>query len=154
MSAQPVPIEPRMVGMDEVVDLIAGLSAVQGGSTRGRVTRNLIVDLAYTVRVLRSQDEARQAALREAQAGEGADDAVALADEWEQWAQDARTRESEALGERDRLAAELQGRVNPPHRTGGTLTPLTLAAFRERLDGQPSMFDDEDWGPCGCTDVT
>lgn len=35
-------------------------------------------------------------------------------------------------------------------RTGGTLTPLTLAAFRERLDDQPSMFDALDVGGCGC----
>lgn len=36
-------------------------------------------------------------------------------------------------------------------RTGGTVTPLTLAAFRERLDSQPAMFEGDDWGPCGCT---
>lgn len=28
--------------------------------------------------------------------------------------------------------------------------PLTLARFRERLDAQPSMFDEQDWGACGC----
>lgn len=38
-------------------------------------------------------------------------------------------------------------------RTGGTLTPLTLTSFRERLDQQPAMFDDQDWGPCGCTET-
>lgn len=34
-------------------------------------------------------------------------------------------------------------------RTGGTLVPLTLRTFRERLDDQPDMFED-DWGACGC----
>jgi hypothetical protein len=31
--------------------------------------------------------------------------------------------------------------------------PLTLRAFRERLDDQPSLFDATDWGACGCTDA-
>lgn len=35
-------------------------------------------------------------------------------------------------------------------RSGGTVTPLTLTAFRERLDDQPSMFDPLDVGGCGC----
>jgi len=35
-------------------------------------------------------------------------------------------------------------------RTDGTLRPLTLAAFRERIERQPSMFDADDWGACGC----
>lgn len=38
-------------------------------------------------------------------------------------------------------------------RTGGTSTPLTLRAFRERLESQPALFDDMDWGACGCTDA-
>lgn len=37
-------------------------------------------------------------------------------------------------------------------RSGGTLTPLTLRRFRERLDRQPSIFDQDDWGACGCTE--
>lgn len=37
-------------------------------------------------------------------------------------------------------------------RTGGTLTPLTLRAFRERIEDQPALFDADDWGACGCTD--
>lgn len=37
-------------------------------------------------------------------------------------------------------------------RRGGTLTPLTLRGFRERVEAQPSMFDPDDWGACGCTD--
>ena len=28
--------------------------------------------------------------------------------------------------------------------------PLTLRAFRERIERQPSMFDANDWGACGC----
>ena len=35
-------------------------------------------------------------------------------------------------------------------RTGGTLTPLTLTRFRERIEEQPSMFDPFDVGGCGC----
>lgn len=38
-------------------------------------------------------------------------------------------------------------------RTDGTLKPLTLAAFRERIERQPSMFDAEDWGACGCFEL-
>lgn len=39
-------------------------------------------------------------------------------------------------------------------RTGGTVKPLTLRAFRERIDAQPGLFDCDDWGACGCTDGT
>jgi len=35
-------------------------------------------------------------------------------------------------------------------RTDGTSTPLTLRAFRERVESQPSLFDADDWGGCGC----
>lgn len=35
-------------------------------------------------------------------------------------------------------------------RTGGTLTPLTMRAFRERIEDQPSLFDEYDFGGCGC----
>lgn len=36
-------------------------------------------------------------------------------------------------------------------RTGGRSVPLTLRAFRERQEsGQESLFDDLDWGGCGC----
>ena len=35
-------------------------------------------------------------------------------------------------------------------RTGGTSTPLTLRQFRERIQRQPELFDDFDWGGCGC----
>ena len=35
-------------------------------------------------------------------------------------------------------------------RTGGSVRTLTLAEFRERLDRQPSLFDQDDWGACGC----
>lgn len=34
------------------------------------------------------------------------------------------------------------------HAAGGV--PLTLRAFRERVDTQPSLFDEDDWGGCGC----
>ena len=35
-------------------------------------------------------------------------------------------------------------------RTGGTVTPLTLTAFRERIEDQPDLFDPLDFGGCGC----
>jgi hypothetical protein len=35
-------------------------------------------------------------------------------------------------------------------RAGGSLTPLTLRAFRERIEGQPDLFDPLDFGGCGC----
>jgi hypothetical protein len=37
-------------------------------------------------------------------------------------------------------------------RQGGTSSPLTLRAFRERLDSGPSLFDADDVGACGCFD--
>jgi hypothetical protein len=40
-------------------------------------------------------------------------------------------------------------------RRGGVSVPVTLRAFRERLERQPSMFDEFEWGGCGCfTDNT
>lgn len=35
-------------------------------------------------------------------------------------------------------------------RTGGTVTPLTLRRFRERVEDQPDLFDQLDVGGCGC----
>jgi hypothetical protein len=35
-------------------------------------------------------------------------------------------------------------------RAGGDVKSLTLRAFRERIEAQPSMFDPGDWGACGC----
>lgn len=35
-------------------------------------------------------------------------------------------------------------------RRGGEVTPLTLRAFRQRLEVQPSLFDADEWGGCGC----
>jgi hypothetical protein len=35
-------------------------------------------------------------------------------------------------------------------RSDGGVKPLTLRAFRERIEQQPSMFDADDWGACGC----
>lgn len=35
-------------------------------------------------------------------------------------------------------------------RTGGTLTPLPLRLFRSRLEADATLFDDDDWGSCGC----
>lgn len=35
-------------------------------------------------------------------------------------------------------------------RSGGQVTPLPLRVLRERLERQPSLFADEEWGGCGC----
>lgn len=35
-------------------------------------------------------------------------------------------------------------------RTGGEVRALPLTVFRERLERQPSLFDADDWGACGC----
>ena len=35
-------------------------------------------------------------------------------------------------------------------RTRGKTRPMTLRELRNRLAAQPSMFDGEDWGGCGC----
>jgi hypothetical protein len=35
-------------------------------------------------------------------------------------------------------------------RSGGKSVPLTLRRFRERVEMQPELFDDLDWGGCGC----
>lgn len=37
-------------------------------------------------------------------------------------------------------------------RTGGRTTPLSLRAFRFRLEATPTLFDGDDWGACGCTE--
>ncbi|MFI8977498.1 hypothetical protein ACIGO9_31780 [Nocardia asteroides] len=37
-------------------------------------------------------------------------------------------------------------------RRGGTVTPLTLARFRAKLEDQPDSYDVDDWGACGCTE--
>lgn len=39
-------------------------------------------------------------------------------------------------------------------RRGGTARPLTLAEFRQRIDRQPGLFDEDDWGACGCQMLT
>jgi hypothetical protein len=35
-------------------------------------------------------------------------------------------------------------------RSGGDTRPLTLTALREQVQQQPTFFDAEDWGGCGC----
>lgn len=35
-------------------------------------------------------------------------------------------------------------------RSGGTVVPLTLRGFRERIEDQPDLFDPLDFGGCGC----
>lgn len=35
-------------------------------------------------------------------------------------------------------------------RSGGSLVPLTLRRFREDREANPTLFDSDDWGGCGC----
>lgn len=35
-------------------------------------------------------------------------------------------------------------------RVGGASAPITLAAFRTRIERQPELFDHDEWGGCGC----
>ena len=35
-------------------------------------------------------------------------------------------------------------------RVGGESTPMTLRDFRLKLEQQPSLFDEDEWGGCGC----
>jgi hypothetical protein len=35
-------------------------------------------------------------------------------------------------------------------RTGGTTRPMTLREFRERIQAEPTLFDADEWGGCGC----
>lgn len=37
-------------------------------------------------------------------------------------------------------------------RGGGSRRPLSLRAFRERIEVQPDLFDAADWGACGCAE--
>lgn len=36
-------------------------------------------------------------------------------------------------------------------RTDGTLKPLSLRQFRERIEADDTLFDTDDWGACGCS---
>jgi hypothetical protein len=75
-----------------------------------------------------------------------------------QWAQllavfPARYAKAEAFEER--MRAKLGKDVSILRdRTGGDTKPLTLTALRQRIeagnDRQPSLFDRDDWGGCGC----
>lgn len=62
-----------------------------------------------------------------------------------------RTRYLEWEAEEEQSRAELGKDVSILRdRTGGTTHPLPLAVFRERIERQPSLFDPDDWGSCGC----
>ena len=71
--------------------------------------------------------------------------------QWSLLLQVNRTRYLDWEGEEELSRAELGKDVSILRdRTDGTLKPLTLRAFRERIERQPSMFDADDWGACGC----
>ena len=62
-----------------------------------------------------------------------------------------RTRYLEWEAEEETSRAELGKDVSIlRNRTGGTTTSLSLQTFRERIERQPSLFDEDDWGACGC----
>lgn len=70
-----------------------------------------------------------------------------------QWALLLRTlpeRYAEQEAQEESMRADLGDVAILRDRTGGTTKPLSLRAFRERLERQPSLFDDEEWGGCGC----
>jgi len=57
--------------------------------------------------------------------------------------------------EERRLSGEVnaKGGVQPTilrDRSNGTVVPLSLEAFRKRLQLQPDLFDKHEWGGCGC----
>jgi hypothetical protein len=67
-----------------------------------------------------------------------------MPDRYHQW----ETEEEKTRAELDKDVAILRHRSG--HHEG---QPLTLRAFRERLQSQPSLFDPDDWGACGCTEL-
>lgn len=71
--------------------------------------------------------------------------------QWSLLLQVNRTRYLEWEAEEETSRAELGKDVSILRdRTGGTSHPLPLAEFRERIERQPSLFDADDWGACGC----
>jgi hypothetical protein len=51
--------------------------------------------------------------------------------------------------------AYIQGVVDQPvtilkDRRGGETKPMSLTVLRERLEEDPTLYGDADWGGCGC----
>jgi 3'-phosphoadenosine 5'-phosphosulfate sulfotransferase (PAPS reductase)/FAD synthetase len=64
-------------------------------------------------------------------------------------------RRPETFAEWERNEAELQKYLKTTRtilreRRNGQARPLSLSTLRQRIESQPSMFDDEEWGGCGC----
>jgi hypothetical protein len=71
--------------------------------------------------------------------------------QWELLLRVNRSRYLEWEGEEEQTRAGLGKDISILRdRTGGTTKALPLKVFRERLDAQPSLFDEDDWGACGC----
>lgn len=71
--------------------------------------------------------------------------------QWELLLRWNRDRYLEWEAEEEKTRAELGKDVSILRdRRGGTTRPLPLRVFRERLDQQPTLFDADDWGACGC----
>lgn len=71
-----------------------------------------------------------------------------------QWALLLRTNRPAYL-ERENWEGDMQQYLGTPSailrdRSGGASRPLTLKEFRERIEAQPDMFDQEEWGGCAC----
>jgi len=58
--------------------------------------------------------------------------------------------EEQSRAELGKDVAILKDRAGTVTAHGGTGKPLSLRSFRERIERQPSMFDEDDWGACGC----
>lgn len=71
--------------------------------------------------------------------------------QWQRLLVTNRPRYLEWEAEEDRTRTELGKDVSILRdRIGGPVKPLTLTTFRERLEGQPGLFDAADEGACGC----
>jgi len=71
--------------------------------------------------------------------------------QWSLLLQVNRSRYLEWEAEEEKTRAELGKDVSILRdRTGGSTTSLSLQSFRERIERQPSLFDADDWGACGC----
>jgi hypothetical protein len=71
--------------------------------------------------------------------------------QWSLLLQVNRTRYLEWEAEEEKTRAALGKDVSILRdRTDGESRALPLRVFRERIERQPSMFDEDDWGACGC----
>lgn len=71
--------------------------------------------------------------------------------QWELLLRVNRDRYLDWEAEEEQTRAELGKNVSILRdRTGGSVKPLPLRLFRSQLEANASLFDDDDWGACGC----